>query len=184
MPLGRFGKNMNLKQNKTLISIWLLPVKKESEVLARLIRKLSEKYNAQLFEPHMTIYAVELPDKAIFQIKQEIARIAKVLKPLKLAVSRINYEESFFKSFFLDLEKSDASLNLYQKFQQLLVDFGDYSFNPHLSLLYKNIGVNEKKKVAEEIGYPKQLTFDRLAINVHDKNLAVSDVESWKVEIL
>jgi hypothetical protein len=62
-------------------------------------------------------------------------------------------------------------------------DSSDYQLNPHLSLLYKKISIQERRLLMRSIEMPfSQVTFDSLkAVRCISPTQSRADVEAWRV---
>jgi hypothetical protein len=62
-------------------------------------------------------------------------------------------------------------------------DFSDYQLNPHLSLLYQRMSIQERRVLARSIEIPfSELTFDSLkAVRCISPTRNRADVEAWRI---
>ena len=50
---------MNPQDKNTEVAFWLVPAREEAGFLAQLIQALATRYEALLFEPHVTIFSTD-----------------------------------------------------------------------------------------------------------------------------
>ena len=87
-----------------MFAIWLLPNKKDTEYLQRIINKLSLEFNSPKFIPHITIHGlIDLDLEKIHRIVEE--SICGCL-PFDVYKKRIEESDQVWKSLFISFEKS------------------------------------------------------------------------------
>mgnify|MGYP001425418812 CR=1 FL=1 len=80
----------------------------------------------------------------------------------KVDVNGINHSNDVWKTVFIDLKNTIQlqSLNLLWK------NFEDeeYLFSPHISLIYKSLEMDKRKKIIQNLSIKKSFSFDKIAI--------------------
>lgn len=175
--------NMNKFETQPLVATWLI-AREEDKPLHNVMEELAGRFEAPKFIPHLTMRAVQVPLDRVEEAKSVVRRIAHTFKPITLKVSGVGYADNLFQSLFLKFEESPELNDLYQTIERVLEEYGDYSFEPHLSLLYKELPEEKKKRLIPTIQLPSTVTFDRLGINVHLDERRRLDIENWRIEIL
>lgn len=160
---------------KQKIAIWLLPDKEDSRYLSRIIKTLGKKYDAPFFVPHLSVYTnlkIEI-EKA----KKVINDVTKSIKPFDVETNRINFtKDNIWKSLFLEIHINKELMMIYQSLRRRFLPYTDYQFRPHISLMYKLIPIEEKKRIIDTLKINKTFTMEALAINYEEEGF-----ENWKL---
>ena len=97
-------------------AIWLTFSKSDREYLKNIIDKISEKYHAPKFEPHITIYGL---------IDSEISQIDKIAKEVVLnqnsflvKKSEILQSEELWKTVFIELKINQQLESIYKNLKK------------------------------------------------------------------
>lgn len=172
---------MNKTETQPLVAIWLIT---EDESLQKIMSNLAKNHLAPKFMPHITMRAVQVPLDRLEEATGAVRSIALTLELITLKVSGIGYADNLFQSLFLKFEESPELNKLYGIIRSEFQKYGDYSFEPHLSILYKELLEEEKRRLIPTIQLPSTVTFDRLGINIHSDEKQRLDIENWRIEIL
>src|SRR3989304_4406246 len=97
-------------------AIWLTFSKSDREYLKNIIDKISEKYQAPKFEPHITIYGL---------IDSEISLIETIAKEITLnqnsflvKKSEILQSDELWKTVFIELKTSQQLESIHKEFKK------------------------------------------------------------------
>jgi hypothetical protein len=121
-------------------SLWILPQKKISDKLQKIISFNAKKYNFPNFIPHITINNY-LNKKNLNDLK------IKKIKKIKVHVNDIKKKNYFYYSIFLDIQLKKRLINFHNATRTNSIKC---KFAPHLSLIYSN-NQNLKKKIFKKI---------------------------------
>lgn len=144
-------------------SIWLMPTKRDAKRLNQIIKNLSQKYNAPKFEAHMTILSgISSLNKAKHIIDTNQFYIITVKK---LGIGQSDY---VWKTVFIRIKKEKSLRNIHQIFAKNLKT--KYKFQPHISLIYKNLDSATKRKIIASLNVKKSFSFDKITIIKSSKN--------------
>ena len=154
--------------SKQTFSIWLLPIDSDHNYLSKIIQSLSEEHDAPFFQPHCTLFS-SFSD--LYSAKKIIDQID--LDFFDVEVSRISQSSDIWKTVFIELKNSSQLQNLNCLLKGLKDE--DYLFSPHISLIYKLLDVNKRKKIIQSLSIKKSFSFGKISI----VNTA-GHVESWE----
>ena len=154
--------------SKQTFSIWLLPIDSDHNYLSKIIQSLSEDHDAPFFQPHCTLFS-SFSD--IYSAKKIIDQID--LDFFDVEVRRISQSSDIWKTVFIELKNSSQLQNLNCLLKGLKDE--DYLFSPHISLIYKLLDVNKRKKITQSLSIKKSFSFGKISI----VNTA-GHVESWE----
>lgn len=164
---------------KQLLSVWLVPVKRDKEYLGKIIKDLGGKYDAPVFVPHLTL----IGDITINydELKTAVDEIFKNVKPFKIKKTRINQSEKFFKTVFIEFELDNNLINLFNAISKQ-TDKRDLStFKPHLSLIYKTMSEAERKKIMNKLSIKDEFTIGSVYVNApKEGEKDFYDVLGWR----
>ena len=138
-------------------SIWLMPSDSDKVYLSSIIQSLSEAYDAPPFEPHCTIYSsaddLETAKTIIDQLN---------FKPFEAKVNGLSQWDYIWKTIIFELETNPNLLLFHYLFDQAMLD--PYTFEPHISLIYKKMGEGERERIIQSLSIMSKINFDRIAI--------------------
>lgn len=155
-------------------SVWLIPQGKDRSYFSQQIDQFAERYQAQKFQPHVTIYWGNT--MSLDRVKQTIQSMASQSKPIELVVDRIGATPEKFQTLFVAFKNDDRLLRWSKRIgEQALKD--DYSLHLHLSLLYQDMPIQEKEKLAKQLRLPMAtVRFDQIELIREDDP---DDVTKW-----
>src|ERR1035437_480331 len=119
---------------KRLLSILLIPSKKDENYLDKIIRNLGIAYHAPVFVPHLTIIADTIIE--LKTLKSIVNEVFQNVKPFKIKVKKINQSEAFFKTVSIEFDLSNDLKNLFIVFSEKTDKRTLSTFKPHVSLIY------------------------------------------------
>tara|TARA_B110001454_G_C12693413_1_gene423249 strand:- start:1060 stop:1554 length:495 start_codon:yes stop_codon:yes gene_type:complete len=157
-----------------LFVIWLTFEKNDEDYLEKIISNLSKKYNSNLFQPHITIWGLT---------NVELDKISKICKNISIEIKSFNveflnilYSDNFWKTLFLNLKTNKNMTKIYKNLENEFEKNGNHIFEPHISLIYKNMQEKDKKEIIENIKIKDQFKISNISI------LKYSDkIENWKI---
>ena len=160
-------------------AIWLTPVPTDRRWLSKVIQDYALTYSSPAFEPHVTIYSGVC--SAEDNLSHILAKAAAGLQPLALEVAGLGYTENFFRTGFITFVSDGALSALSTSIGDQLHPPADYLLEPHLSLVYKDLTIEQKRLAMLRIVLSVQtITFDTLKI-VRPSNEDWFDVPHWSV---
>ncbi len=168
-------------QNKEkLIAVWLIPTKKDYDILHGIIKDLSRKFNSSCFEPHLTIYAAKASQIESYEHLSNY--ITQIISPILLNIIGLKHSSEFTKTLYISFGESPKLLEITSKINKQF-KHGISSYDPHLSLLYSSTQKNNRKKLAENIIIPiEHILFDKVKlIEAHIPVESNNDVNSWRI---
>lgn len=162
------------------MAYWLTPAEPARSFFASTIAELAARFEAPIFEPHVTIYAGEKGDDIPAQV---LRRALTGCKPLRLLARDIRYSDEFTKTLFVQFEPNPALSHLSRALQQASARHDQYELNPHLSLIYKKIALAAKIEVVDSVKLPfADVLFDSAnAIISAPRVESRQDVEAWRI---
>src|SRR5437764_945079 len=163
-----------------IIAYWLCPAEPAQRQFATLIKDVATRFDAPIFEPHVTIYVTNAKHENPATV---LENVLKNCRPFRLAVRRIDYSDAFTKTLFVQFAANPQLTRLAKDFRRASLSPSDYQLNPHLSLIYKRMDNETKRKLAASITLPsKEATFDIVkAIQSPAKIKSRKEVEAWRV---
>ncbi len=162
-------------------SLWLVPEKRDSDLLSGLIDTLSRQYNSIPFQPHLTVVSGRYSD--LNGIKEQTIKVAEEFSTIRVTIKNISFSEHFFKTLYIEFEKSELLNNLFQIAKAIIKESYTKAFYPHASLLYKDMNINRKKELAHRVNLEmNNINFDKLEIvSPQNKEKEWHDISTWKM---
>lgn len=154
-------------------AIWLTFSNSDREYLKNIIDKISEKYNAPKFEPHITVYG--LIDSEINQI-DKIAKVISNQNSFLVKKSEILQSEELWKTVFIELKINQQLESIHKNLKKYFEKISKYEFNPHISLIYKILPIEKRIKIIKELNIKNEFQVSKLAIQKF-----FPDIEKWKI---
>ena len=154
--------------SKQTFSIWLLPIDSDHNYMSKIIKSLCDEHDAPFFQPHCTLF---ISFSYLYSAKKIIDQLD--LDFFDVEVRRISQSSDIWKTVFIELKNSSQLQNLNCLLKGLKDE--DYLFSPHISLIYKLLDVNKRKKIIQSLSIKKSFSFGKISI----VNTA-GHVESWE----
>lgn len=165
---------------QTVIAYWLIPSEPAHSFFQRIINDLARRYDATVFEPHVTIHVgADHTDAA----KKALGDAACECKLIKLTPLGIDHSDEFIKTLFVQFAMSAELRKTNDMIRQAANDSSQYELKPHLSLLYKNMPAATRCDLAASITVPfAEVTFDAIkGVRCISPTRTRRDVEAWHV---
>ena len=171
---------MIVRGPKAIVAFWLIPAEPTRSFFASTIAELAARFDAPLFEPHVTIYATRNGEDIPAEV---LSRALTDCNPFRLLVRNIQYSDEFTKTVFVQFEPSLPLSSLSRALQETSAWPDAHQLNPHLSLIYKEMKPSERIELAESVRLPFTETLFDLAKAVICPARIESrqDVEAWRV---
>jgi 2'-5' RNA ligase len=165
---------------KIVIAYWLIPAEPAHVFFQDVIHDLAQRYDAPVFEPHVTIHVGANCADAVERV---LSRAARYCKQIKLKPLEIDHSREFIKTLFVQFALSTQLRQLNQIIRTAAQDSSNYQLNPHLSLLYKRRSIQNRRLLARSIEVPcSEVIFDSLkAVRCISPTQSRADVEAWCV---
>jgi 2'-5' RNA ligase len=164
---------------RIVIAYWLIPTEPARSFFQGLINDLARRYNAPVFEPHMTIYVGS--DRV--EADEVIAKAASGCRLVQAKALKIRESGEFVKTLFVQFALDRKLEQLNEIIRGAAQDSSDYQLNPHLSLLYKKMSILARRELGNSIKLPfSEVTFESIkAIRCVSPTRSRADVEAWRV---
>ena len=100
--------------------------------------------------------------------------MANKQKTISTKIKKIKFGTSYWKSFYIDIEKNTSLEALQKQMIAPINHLRDYLFDPHLSLAYGDAG--KMRHIAKEIHIKRFIHFNSVGIAFTPDN-----VDEWKI---
>ena len=149
-------------------SLWYLPTAETGQALRAWIDRLAVRFGVDAFAPHVTGFSGEFEDRDAWcaQLKQ----VLRNLSPFTLKTMGFGYSERYHQTFFIKLAAVPLMEAVRHGLWEATGRTSSYHLFPHLSLLYADLPLQEKRALAETESLPyTELRFDRAQL-VHPRD--------------
>lgn len=165
---------------KELFSVWLVPQKDDEEELTNTVNNLATEHSSPIFNPHLTL----IGDVSVSyeNLKSAVDETALNQSEFTVKSAGLNQSEAFFKTVFIEFEINETLKNLFQTLSQKTDKRSIDTFKPHISLMYKLMPEEEKRKIIQSLSVKNGYTMGSLYIvapKVGDSDFM--DVEGWRI---
>jgi 2'-5' RNA ligase len=160
-----------------ILAYWLVPAAPRKDFLASRIADLASRFEAPLFEPHVTVYAAKEANL------EALNRVVAGYQAFRLTVRYIQCSDEFTKSVYVQFDPSKALSQLSREIRQASGSREEYQLDPHLSLMYKKMTRDERMEIASSIWLPfTEVVFDTAKVVICPTPIrSREDVEAWRV---
>jgi 2'-5' RNA ligase len=165
---------------QTVIAYWLIPSESACSFFQRSINDLARRFDAPVFEPHVTIYVgADRADAA----KNALGAAARKCNLIELTPVGIDQSDEFIKTLFVQFAMNAELRKINGIIRDTANDSSQYELKPHLSLLYKNLAAATRCELAASIDVPlSEVTFDAIkAVRCVSPTESGADFEAWRV---
>lgn len=165
---------------RIVIAYWLIPTEPARTYFQSVINDLAGRYDAPVFEPHVTIHVgANCPDT----MDAALSKAARGCEPIVLQALEVSGSSEFIKTLFVQFAVNIQLQHLNQTTRIAAKDSSDYRLNPHLSMLYKRMSIQNRSRLTRSIEVPfSEVTFDSLkAVRCVSPTQSRADVEGWRV---
>ena len=165
---------------RTVIAYWLIPAEPARSFFQGVIDDLARRYDAALFEPHVTVH---VGSKRADAVERALSVAAHACKLIKLKTLEIGHSSEFIKTLFVQFALNTELRQLNEIIRNAAHDSSHYELKPHLSLLYKKMPAAARRELAGSIKAPfPEVIFDALkAVRCISPTRTRADVEAWRV---
>ena len=143
-------------------ALWLMPNGEVYDRLARVIIELGHKYQAPVFEPHVTLLAgIPGPEEPIVG---QCHRLAAMVEPYSIQLNKLDQLDEFYRCVFVRVQETGPVMETNLKAREFLGLEQGPPYMPHLSLLYGDFPELTKRQIIHSLGESWDLKFlaDRL----------------------
>jgi len=161
-----------------IITYWLCPTLTARGNLSSVINGLAMRFDAPVFEPHVTVFTTAVLDKDPAETLEQL----RLDGPLQLSVRGLDCTDEFTKTLFIQFEPDAGLSRLSEELRSRAGTESEDELNPHLSLIYKDMSPHAKQELAGQIYIPfSEIAFDSIkAVLSPAKITSREDVESWR----
>jgi hypothetical protein len=158
-------------------AVWLTPAPSDRRWLSKVIQDYAAEYDTPVFEPHLTLYSGMV--QTDYNLQTIVADSLISSSPITLEIMGLNYSENFFRTGFITFALSDRLLQLSHILRDHLSAPQEYVLEPHLSLMYKDIPIEQKRlAMLRFVVSVQSVTFDTVKV-VMPSSEGWMDVAHW-----
>lgn len=148
-------------------AIWLVPRGETNNRISKIINELSDTYKSPKFVPHVCLVGGFFGDENNLINNTKI--LSMKLNTFNVRLTDVSCLDEFFRSVFILVEKTPEFMHAYEAARSVFNCYGGLynpeNYMPHLSLIYANLGMNEKECIMDKIGRSFNISFK--ADNLH-----------------
>jgi 2'-5' RNA ligase len=163
-----------------ILTYWMIPAEPARSHFASVIRDLAARFDAPVFEPHMTVHATTLgKEDGAAVLEQVVADCPEY----SLRLSGVGHSDEYTKTVFVQFHPSEALSRLSVNFREASSLKDEYELNPHVSLIYKTMPPEMKAEIAHSVRLPfEEVRFDSAWAVISPADIkSREDVEAWRV---
>ena len=163
-----------------ILTYWLIPAEPARSYFASVIRDLAARFDAPIFEPHLTIYGTTMESEDGAALLQQVVADCPTYS---LRLRGVGYSDEFTKTVFAEFHPNEALSRLSTNFREASMIKDDYELNPHVSLIYKTMPPDRKAEIASSVNFPfQEVLFDSARAVISPADIqSRADVEAWRI---
>jgi 2'-5' RNA ligase len=168
-----------MPDEEMIVAYWLLPAEPARKKLVYFIRDLAERFDAPVFEPHVTVYVTGANQEDPAAV---LGRVLPEQRPFRLSVRNVDFSDKFTKTLFIQFAPDPGLTRFSEELRRASATASDYQLNPHLSLIYKTMARETQKDLATSITLPfSEIEFDVVKAIASPAEITTrADVEKWR----
>jgi 2'-5' RNA ligase len=143
---------------------WLVPAAgPERDELVATIGRFAAHHGSAAFPPHVTLVPNIESDEA--SAEEDLMSSVTSTTPIDLTFASLEHEPTYFRALYLVPRPSERLVALHLAIHDLW-SFDTWQFEPHLSLLYSDIGDEHKLLLIDTLGpeLPLTIRFDAIEL--------------------
>ena len=163
-----------------ILTYWLIPAEPGRSYFAAVISDLAARFDAPIFEPHLTVYATALGNEDGGVVLEQVVADCPAYS---LRLSGVGHSDEFTKTVFAQFHPSEALSRLSANFREASSIKDEYQLNPHVSLIYKTMPAEKKGEIANSVSFPfDEVRFDSARAVISPANIeSREDVAAWRI---
>lgn len=160
------------------MAYWLIPAEPALGEFRRIVADLAKRFGGPCFVPHVTLYVGPYDPR---DVVDDITRSFISISHPELRVRNLSFTEKFTQSCFVQFEENETVLDMSESIQRSVRNPVRYQMNPHMSLFYGALSLEERDEIRGTIALAEQVSFDVVAAISNPPQVASrQDVESWR----
>lgn len=170
---------MQMSNPPDRLAFWLVPAAGEEEFFSSLIAQFAQRFDAPLFEPHLTLLG-NVSDRLG---AERAFRDVPIAGKYALEVAGIASSAKFTQTLFVRFQPSAKLRELRAALVAALGLKIEATFDPHLSLLYQEMPESAKAALVADVKVPfREVNFDSMRLIAHPPRITTrADVEVWRM---
>jgi len=153
-------------------SIWLCPDPSDQSSIQQLVNECCYRFKSFPFASHITLFGrVNADPETTFSY---LSDCVCELNSISLNMLGVKRGVLPWKALYLQVDKTVPLVKLQKEIDQYLNVYRQYEFDPHLSLAYGNLEIDESK--LENISFPETITFSSVVLME-----TPDDINEWKL---
>lgn len=163
-----------------ILTYWLIPAEPARSYFRSLISDLALRFDAPVFEPHVTLYGTKAADEdPAGALRSAIVNV----KVPRLSVAGLDCSDEFTKTLYVQFQPDAALRRLSENLQAASVSQSEYKLNPHLSLIYKTMAPEAKRQIMNSLNLAfTEVDFDSMQAVISPAKIeSREDVEAWRI---
>src|SRR5271157_2569029 len=124
------GKPVNQPPAEERHSLWFMPTGDVCDRLSRILQRLSARYGAPEFSPHVTLLGGCVGPRP--ELMGKSARVAAALRVFVLRLGEIDFLDEYFRCLFVRVALAEPLRKAHQAARQVFGHGREPAFMPHL----------------------------------------------------
>jgi len=165
---------------RIVIAYWIVPTEPARSYFQNVINDIAQRYDAPTFEPHVTVHVGADCTNTVDGV---LSKVARDCEQIVLQALEVSSSSEFIKTLFVQFAMNKRLQQVNESIRAAAQDSSEYDVNPHLSLLYKRMWIEDRCLLARSIDVPfPEVAFDSLkAVRCISPTESRADVEAWRV---
>ncbi|MFC1769457.1 2'-5' RNA ligase family protein [Nitrospirota bacterium] len=141
-------------------SLWIEPPLEVADKYLAIIDGLAIRYEAEFFDPHLTLYTTIIGDES--EVVKTVEALASEVKAIEIHLGALESGDEFYRALYISADETPSWSDAFARADNALrafTDGGPRIAPPHMSLLYADMEEDEKRKIMNVLGREFNDTF-------------------------
>lgn len=158
-------KTTGSKPKRRTYSLWLMPSGPVYRRLRGVILRLSRKYSAPVFKPHVTLLGRIVGTRR--EVLAKSAQLVRRMRPLAIRLGSLDGLNEYYRCLFVRAAKTGPLRKTYRAAWRIFKVEKRPGYMPHLSLLYGNFPPRLKEQTIRMLGGRLPLEFKVRSLHLY-----------------
>ncbi len=141
----RIGSNMTHQ-----LALWFVPNGDRRLALRRGIEALARRYDTVAFDPHVTLLGgIRLSEE---EARFRLSGLATVLGQVPIRLTVTSWGREYYQCVFVEVDRDERLIAARDRARTLFAVETEATYRPHLSLVYGDVDVGLRQRIANELG--------------------------------
>lgn len=165
IPCADLGKPVSQSPAGERYSLWFMPTGDVSDRLSGIVHRLSARYGAPEFSPHVTLLGGLVGP--LQELLRKSACVSAALRPFVIRLEKTDFLDEYFRCLFVHVALAEPLRKAHHAAHQAFGLRCEPVFMPHLSLLYGDFPQSLKEEAIAQMGSRLDVQFKVRSLHLY-----------------